>query len=118
MMLDNAMFNIYRTIFLLDLETPMDILSKDGVSADGPLLVRFKNFLGFSQFSQVLSAAGILSAVIIIICSILTLYVANYMKTVAQTKEKIIMALSSVAYIAAFPFIADLILTVIKDAFF
>ncbi len=98
--------------------TPFTILNKDsftGVTRDE---TQFMNFLGLRQFADVLTAAGILSAIIIILCSICVLYVANYAKTVAQTKEKIILGLSAIAYIAAFPFIADVIYTIIKDAFF
>ena len=91
----------------------MQILSQDPPEPRG-----LYNFLGFPQLQQVLSIAGIFSAMIIIVTSVIMLYLANYAKTVAQTKEKIIMALSAIAYIAAFPFIADVIYEIITTVFF
>ncbi len=111
-MFNGLVFHINRAVMLID--SPMAILSKQDNKYDP---VSLKNFLGFHQLASVLEVAGILSAMIIIVASVMTLYVANYMKTRAQTKEKIIMGLSAVAYIAAFPFLADVIITLIKTAF-
>jgi hypothetical protein len=95
----------------------MDILVNDPAQGSSKYS-DLRAFLGFFQLANVLEIAGILSASIIIVVSVLTLFIANYMKTRAQTKERIIMGLTSIAYIAAFPFLADVILTIIKEAFF
>ena len=95
--------------------TPFQILGKkDGSST----ALKMVNRTGLGQLEQVLELFGILSAAIIIVCALGTLVIVNYPKTVAQTKEKIANAFMTIAFIAAFPLIADVIYTVIVNAFY
>lgn len=102
-----------RFVFLSD--TPFGIL------ADSDRISDARNFIvktGIPSLGQVLNVAGIISAAVIILAALGMLLIVNYPKTVAQTKEKIANALMVVAFIAAFPLIADALYTVITESFY
>ncbi len=102
-----------RSIALLD--TPFQILgSEDGIGDARGFIVK----TGIPALGQVLNVAGIVSAAVIILASLGMLLIVNYPKTVAQTKERIANALMVVAFIAAFPLIADALYTIITQAFY
>ena len=113
-MFKGVLMRFLNTIALLT-TTPFDILSQEDLKGKPSSFVRA---IGAPALGQVLSATGILSAAIIILSSLAILRVANYPKTVAQTKEKIVNALMVVAFLAAFPLIADAIYTVVVTAFY
>ena len=108
-------YYFYRVGMALLSHTPFEILGDRGGTSDASSFVRRT---GIPALGQVLNIAGILSAAIIILASLGVLLVVNYPKTVAQTKEKIVNALMVVAFIAAFPLIADAIYSVIIGAFY
>lgn len=111
-----TVFKMYQYILLEVLEeSPFDILGRSDSSGTA------SNFIfntGMAQIGEILNVAGILSAAIIIVSSLAVLLVAQYPKTRSQTKEKIVNALMVVAFIAAFPFVADVIYTVITNIFY
>ena len=94
---------------------PFEILGDEDKLVDASSFVRQT---GIPALGEVLNVVGVLSAMIIILVSIAMLLVANYPKTVAQTKEKIVNALMTVAFIAAFPLVADVIYSVIVGSFY
>lgn len=95
--------------------TPFEILSDSDTKSD---FYFFLKATGINSLGGVMEAAGILSAAIIIVASLVMLAIVNYPKTKAQTKEKLVNTLTVVAFIAAFPYLADAIYTIILDAFF
>ena len=107
---------VFRTgSALLSSDTPMEILGDPSTIADANSFIRRT---GITALGQVLNIAGILSAGIVILASLGMLLIVNYPKTVAQTKEKIANALMVVAFIAAFPLVADAIYSVITGVFY
>lgn len=96
-------------------ETPFEILGRRDRAGNAS---QFIFNTGMAQVGEILNVAGILSAAIIIASSLAVLLIAQYPKTRAQTKEKIVNALMVVAFIAAFPFVADVIYTVITNIFY
>lgn len=97
------------------LTSPFGILGDEDKLVDASPFVRAT---GVPALGQVLNVAGVLSAMIIILVSLAILLIANYPKTVAQTKEKIVNALMVVAFIAAFPLVADVIYSIIVGSFY
>lgn len=103
-----------KHLFMLLSESPLGILGQEDTRGD------FGSFVaktGIASLGQVLNAAGILSAAIVIAASLLLLAVVNYPKTKAQTKERIVNALIAVALLAALPYLADVIYAVILGMF-
>lgn len=104
-----------RSRFALLSDTPFGILAdSDRISDARGFIVK----TGIPSLGQVLNVAGIISAAVIILAALGMLLIVNYPKTVAQTKEKIANALMVVAFIAAFPLIADALYTVITESFY
>ena len=101
--------------YILAKDTPFDILGEPDTAGDANTFIYT---IGMPQVGEILNVAGILSAAIIIVASLGILLVAQYPKTRSQTKEKIVNALMVVAFIAAFPFVADVIYTVITNIFY
>lgn len=109
------MNHLIFSIYVLLSDTPFGILSDEDRIGDA------RGFIiktGIPALGQVLNIAGVVSAAIIILAALGMLLVVNYPKTVAQTKEKIANALMVVAFIAAFPLIADALYTVITQSFY
>lgn len=106
--------HLISNYMLLD-STPFDILGETDTVLD---TYSFIKGTGIPALGQVLNMLGILSAAIIILASLGMLLIVNYPKTVAQTKEKIANALMVVAFVAAFPLIADAIYSVIVGSFY
>ena len=109
---------MHRFTFLLEVDLselhPLEILGNPDSKGD------FGHFVatsGIASLGQVLSIAGILSAAIVIACSLLLLVVVNYPKTKAQVKERIANSLIAVALIAALPYLADVIYSIILSMF-
>lgn len=72
--------------------------------------------MGLSTLAYIINLFGIMSAVTIIVASLVTLLVVNYPKTVAQTKQKIVHVLFSVILMASLPLIMDCILSLLVSA--
>jgi len=112
----SSFLNSIRYFSFLILTGPMDILGEsDAWYGDN---YTFAKETGLLKLTSVLNAFGLLSAGIIILASLGTLVIVNYPKTKAQVKEKLANAFMMVAFLAAFPFIADVIYNVMINVFF
>lgn len=100
-------------------DTPFEILNNRGVRAidkqvgKDNFVGNLKNALGLTNLAFVLDFVGVVSAIIVIIISIIMLLLVNYPKTVAQTKQTMAHALITVMLIALLPLILDVIYNII-----
>ncbi len=108
-----SVFKLFQYALLK--ETPFEILGRKDNSGTASTFI-FRT--GMAQIGEILNVAGVLSAAIIIASSLAVLLIAQYPKTRAQTKEKIVNALMVVAFIAAFPLVADVIYSVVTSIFY
>ena len=101
-------------LYLFLTKDPLEIIGNDiSISESRNFIVKS----GFRQINEILNVVCILSAGVIILSSLAMLLIVNYPKTVSQTKEKIANALMVIAFIAAFPLIADTIYSIIYQIF-
>ncbi len=82
--------------------------------ASGAGLVRAT---GIVQIEQIVEIVGYFSGVILIMTTLFLLYFVNYQRYVSDAKQKVAYILMTVATISAYTFIADVIITIIMDAF-
>lgn len=93
---------------------PMTILSQPVGAA---ISKSFVQGLGLPQLLHIVRLFGVMSAVIVIVSSLLMLAVVNYPKTLMQTKTKIVSALMAVLIICLILIFADITLSILSDAF-
>ncbi len=94
---------------------PLNVIQEESkhVYSGSPLL----KATGIVQIEQIVELVGYFSGVILIMTTLFLLYFVNYQRYVSDAKQKIAYILMTVATISAYTFIADVIVTIIMDAF-
>ena len=77
----------------------------------------FVKGMGLPQLLYIVRLFGIMSAVIVIVVSLLTLAVVNYPKTLMQTKTRIVTAALTIVIISLILIFADITLSILYDSF-
>lgn len=93
---------------------PLSILSQPIGSA---VSTAFVKGLGLPELMHTVRVFGMMSAVIVIVCSLLSLAVVNYPKTLMQTKTRIVSAVMVVIIISLILMFADITLSILYDSF-
>lgn len=98
-----------------DLDPLKNVIQEESKKvASGSSLIRAT---GIVQIEQIVELVGYFSGVILIMTTLFLLYFVNYQRYVSDAKQKIAYILMTVATISAYTFIADVIVTIIMDAF-
>ena len=104
-----------KTLFTLGFGTsPMKILSEP---LDEAVSREFYAGTGLMNLLYTVRVFGVLSAVIVIVISLLTLAVINYPKTLMQTKTRIVTALMVIVVMSLILIFADMTLSILYDNF-